>query len=185
MGIWMIEKETEEKKEKRSGEKSSRLRTRRLENLKKIERLEKKSTDIDTQERKMKETTVEEVEEESERDKKERKRHKKSLFIRKVLYWRQIENEWWTENMLKIDFDEAKGRKKLRKWRRVAKEENCYVLDEWLSLKEREDRFHLVKIARELDEKKTEKGEKIKSRKKGELKKISEKEADEEPVIEN
>ncbi|OXU24960.1 hypothetical protein TSAR_006823 [Trichomalopsis sarcophagae] len=66
--------------------------------------------------------------------------------------------------MLRIDFEEARGRKKLWKWRWVAKEENFYILDKWLSIREREDRFHLVKKARELEERKTVKGEKIKVR---------------------
>ncbi|OXU26692.1 hypothetical protein TSAR_014554 [Trichomalopsis sarcophagae] len=101
-----------------------------------------------------------------------------------------------------IDFKEKRGRKELWKWRWVAGEENFYILDEWLSIKERENRFHLVKTARELEEKNIEKGKKIKvklennwikigeerykwNRKEEDLKKISEKEADEESVIES
>ncbi|XP_008211157.1 uncharacterized protein LOC103316924 [Nasonia vitripennis] len=104
--------------------------------------------------------------------------------------------------MLRIDFEEVKGRRKLWKWRWAAREDNFYVLDEWLSLKEREDRFHLIKMVRELEEKKTEKGEKLKirlenkwikigeewfkwNRKEGGLNKITEEETDEEPLIES
>lgn len=218
MEIWMIEKEREEKKGKEKYLKELKIKEEEIRDLRKrVEMLEKKAAETGTQDERKKEIYVEEKEEEAERDKKERKRNEKSLFIRKGLYWKQVkvlewikkkigEEGWWTEklsdNVLRIDFEEARGRKKLWKWRWVAREENFYALDEWLSLKEREDRFHLVKTARELEEKKNEKGERIKirlenrcikigeewfkwSRKEGRLKKIPEEEVDEEPIIES
>lgn len=92
--------------------------------------MENKPTEEDKQETKKKETAGEEVGEESERDTKERKKHEMSLFIRKGLHWRQIEvrewikkkigEGWWAEkvndNILRIDFDEVKKRKRLWKW---------------------------------------------------------------------
>ncbi|OXU26149.1 hypothetical protein TSAR_004307 [Trichomalopsis sarcophagae] len=194
--IWMLEKNKEERREKEKWLKELKIKDEEIRELRnRIENLESKKEKI---------TTIEGSEEESERDKKEKRDTKSRCSSGKDYtgdgYLREkIGEEWWwtekvNENMLRIDFkEEIMGMKmggkrgKLLYFGRVAK------------LKEREDRFHLIKVARELEEKKTEKNEKFKitlenktikigeewfkwNRKEGGLKKIIE-EKDEEPLM--